>query len=407
MTPTIVLRGRRAPLLSGALAAGLALAAVPATAQVVISSQTRTTGVSVNQDVLDALGPPRSAQIIDPNTTTRSRGPTRAGDVPRSRLYGAAALPRSGLVDAPRSALAQTAPVPAMPVRDPQGALHLTPLSQPSGDPQLNQQMPTMTAAPTMPAPTQPRSGLAPSVASAAPSYVPPSPAPRSAGRSPQASPPPAVPALDPVPLPRTPPQVAVSTPSTPVAPPPPRPAPLTSTDSGPPIQNVPSPPPSAPITPGPMPTPMASAPPPAAPMPMPAAAPPAPAPTPAPRPMASAPPGSPLPAPVQTAAAGALSRVLFTNGSADLDETARRELAQLAGRLGRDGESRIQLLAYADGSAENESQARRLSLSRALAVRSYLIEQGIRSTRVNVQALGIKSAGGPADRVDAMAATP
>jgi outer membrane protein OmpA-like peptidoglycan-associated protein len=112
--------------------------------------------------------------------------------------------------------------------------------------------------------------------------------------------------------------------------------------------------------------------------------------------------------APVQTAAAaGALSRVLFTAGSADLSDGARRDLSQLADRLGRDAETRIQLLAYAEGTAESESQARRLSLSRALAVRSYLIEQGIRSTRVNVQALGIKGAGGPADRVDAMAAAP
>ncbi|MEJ0067668.1 MAG: OmpA family protein [Pseudomonadota bacterium] len=70
-------------------------------------------------------------------------------------------------------------------------------------------------------------------------------------------------------------------------------------------------------------------------------------------------------------------------------------------------GDGRIQLLAYADGTPESESQARRLSLSRALAVRSFLIEQGIRSTRVNVQALGIKTAGGPADRVDAMAVGP
>jgi outer membrane protein OmpA-like peptidoglycan-associated protein len=114
-----------------------------------------------------------------------------------------------------------------------------------------------------------------------------------------------------------------------------------------------------------------------------------------------------PAAAPQVAAAAGTLSRVLFAPGSADLSDDGRRELAQLATRLGRDGESRIQLLAYAEGTAENESQARRLSLSRALAVRSYLIEQGIRSTRVNVQALGIKSGGGPADRVDAMAATP
>jgi outer membrane protein OmpA-like peptidoglycan-associated protein len=98
---------------------------------------------------------------------------------------------------------------------------------------------------------------------------------------------------------------------------------------------------------------------------------------------------------------------VLFAPGSADLNDSGRRELSDLAARLGREGETRIQLLAYAEGTPENESQARRLSLSRALAVRSYLIEQGIRSTRVNVQALGIKTGGGPADRVDAMAVAP
>jgi len=105
--------------------------------------------------------------------------------------------------------------------------------------------------------------------------------------------------------------------------------------------------------------------------------------------------------------APGVLSRVLFSNGSADLTDAGRRELAQLADRLGREGDGRIQLLAYADGTPENESQARRLSLSRALAVRSFLIDRGIRSTRVNVQALGIKGAGGPADRVDALAVGP
>jgi outer membrane protein OmpA-like peptidoglycan-associated protein len=108
-----------------------------------------------------------------------------------------------------------------------------------------------------------------------------------------------------------------------------------------------------------------------------------------------------------QVASAGALSRVLFAPGSADLSDDGRQALTQLATRLGREADSRIQLLAYADGNAENESQARRLSLSRALAVRAYLIDQGIRSTRVNVQALGIKSPGGPPDRVDAMAAAP
>jgi outer membrane protein OmpA-like peptidoglycan-associated protein len=41
------------------------------------------------------------------------------------------------------------------------------------------------------------------------------------------------------------------------------------------------------------------------------------------------------------------------------------------------------------------------MSLSRALAVRSYLIKAGVRSTRMDVRALGNNVQGSPADRVD------
>lgn len=56
---------------------------------------------------------------------------------------------------------------------------------------------------------------------------------------------------------------------------------------------------------------------------------------------------------------------------------------------------------AYAAGTAEAASKARRTSLSRALAVRTFLIENGVRSTRIDVRALGNKAEGGPPDRVD------
>jgi len=56
--------------------------------------------------------------------------------------------------------------------------------------------------------------------------------------------------------------------------------------------------------------------------------------------------------------------------------------------------------MAYAGGGGD-ASKARRLSLSRALAVRTYLIEQGIGSTRIDVRALGNAAEGGPPDRVD------
>jgi hypothetical protein len=62
--------------------------------------------------------------------------------------------------------------------------------------------------------------------------------------------------------------------------------------------------------------------------------------------------------------------------------------------------------VAYAAGTPEDPSTARRLSLARALAVRSALIADGVSSTRIYVRALGAQPGGAlagdaPADRVD------
>jgi outer membrane protein OmpA-like peptidoglycan-associated protein len=121
-------------------------------------------------------------------------------------------------------------------------------------------------------------------------------------------------------------------------------------------------------------------------------------------------------PAPAQTAARppaasstaipadDATVRVLFDKDSAKLPDSARDTLLGLVGKLEANPELRLQIEAYAAGTSETASQARRLSLSRALSVRSYLIEQGVRSTRMDVRALGNKSSEppAPADRVDA-----
>jgi outer membrane protein OmpA-like peptidoglycan-associated protein len=93
--------------------------------------------------------------------------------------------------------------------------------------------------------------------------------------------------------------------------------------------------------------------------------------------------------------------RVSFVSGSAELSDEAEQALGALADRMKQDETLRIQLLAYAEGTEDTASRARRLSLSRALAVRSFLIDQGIRSTRMDVRALGSQSEDGPADRVD------
>jgi outer membrane protein OmpA-like peptidoglycan-associated protein len=95
-------------------------------------------------------------------------------------------------------------------------------------------------------------------------------------------------------------------------------------------------------------------------------------------------------------------ARIAFSGEAATLPEPAKGDLKQIAGSLVNDPSLRVQVMAYARGS-DDASKARRLSLSRALAVRSYLIDQGIGSTRIDVRALGNAAEGGPSDRVDLM----
>ena len=97
----------------------------------------------------------------------------------------------------------------------------------------------------------------------------------------------------------------------------------------------------------------------------------------------------------------GQSMQITFAVDEATLPGAAQAALAVIAARLAADDTLRLQLKAYAGGGAKSASHARRLSLSRALAVRSELIEQGVRSTRIDVRALGNKSKNGTSDRVD------
>ena len=97
--------------------------------------------------------------------------------------------------------------------------------------------------------------------------------------------------------------------------------------------------------------------------------------------------------------------RVVFSGSSSRLTGEGEAKLRALVQSVA-ETETRIQLKAFAAGSADRPSTARRLSLSRALAVRSFLIEQGLRSTRIDVRALGVPADDGPADRVDVILLT-
>jgi outer membrane protein OmpA-like peptidoglycan-associated protein len=125
--------------------------------------------------------------------------------------------------------------------------------------------------------------------------------------------------------------------------------------------------------------------------------------------PEAPAPPPTPTvqKAPVQQAALppsmepGQAMRVVFGPKQAKLPESAKNGLLALANEMKGQKNIRLQLMAYAGGPKLSSSLARRLSLSRALSIRSFLIESGVRSTRIDVRALGNKTKEEPVNRVD------
>lgn len=171
------------------------------------------------------------------------------------------------------------------------------------------------------------------------------------------------------------------------IAPPPAAPAPAAPPPPQPTEQASSAPPPPPPVSE----PPAAAAPPPPA---MPAAETPAPPAPPAATEQASAPPAA-------EPAGDGPAQVLFNSDDTKLSADGQTVLGGVISKLNADESQRVQLMAYAAGDDLTSSKARRISLSRALSVRSYLIENGIRSTRIDVRALGDKAENDPKNRVD------
>jgi outer membrane protein OmpA-like peptidoglycan-associated protein len=120
-------------------------------------------------------------------------------------------------------------------------------------------------------------------------------------------------------------------------------------------------------------------------------------------------PPGTqpPPPPPVSdkatTAAAPTTSglRLTFASGASDLSPESSASIKQLTQDAPKGDETTFNVLAYAPGKPDDPSTARRVSLSRAMAVRSALVADGVPSARIFVRALGEQYGDGPPDRVD------
>jgi outer membrane protein OmpA-like peptidoglycan-associated protein len=95
-----------------------------------------------------------------------------------------------------------------------------------------------------------------------------------------------------------------------------------------------------------------------------------------------------------------ALVRVVFDLDASSVKQTAREELVTFAEDFQRRS-GRLELRGYAGPPYDTSSNARRLALKRALAVRRVLISNGVKAERIHVRALGGTSDSGPQDRVD------
>jgi outer membrane protein OmpA-like peptidoglycan-associated protein len=118
-------------------------------------------------------------------------------------------------------------------------------------------------------------------------------------------------------------------------------------------------------------------------------------------------------PPPVKTAPAGPAtgnesltkrSVILFAKDAPDPAKQALGALKFLAGDLNAamsTPNARVELQAFGGAKGDKGSDARRLSLKRALAIRQVLIEDGVSADRIDVRAMGGVEDTGPTDRVD------
>lgn len=352
--------------------------------------------VTVDQSVLDSLGPERSTPQLSapsnpwlnpaPPPQQQMQAPAPAGKSAVNLKRPSGKAPRKAVAAKKKKAPAETASVPTITA------------TQPAAEPVPATPAAETKAAATPPAPVETPAKPAPKAAAATKTgrdAVKPNPPPPEVKAAASGAP-------EPAPVPALPSSLA-STPAP--SSPPPAPAassaPAPSAATPPALPAAPAPSKQASATPPAQPAPSAGAPTPVTPL---ATAPTAP------------PPGPAIPAAptTQTATARAPSvplgdgtRIAFTGEETELNDSGKQALAGVVQKLQAQPTMRVQLLAYASGTPDQASKARRTSLSRALAVRTYLLAQGVQSTRIDVRALGNTTDEPPLDRVDAIYAKP
>ncbi|MBP2227002.1 outer membrane protein OmpA-like peptidoglycan-associated protein [Azospirillum agricola] len=105
---------------------------------------------------------------------------------------------------------------------------------------------------------------------------------------------------------------------------------------------------------------------------------------------------------PAASATPSAVLSLVFDGAATNLPDAADETVDRIVQRLRASDTARLQLRSYATGTSETAREARQLSLARALSLRERLTAFGVRSSRIDVRALGIDTgSGGTPDRID------
>ena len=91
---------------------------------------------------------------------------------------------------------------------------------------------------------------------------------------------------------------------------------------------------------------------------------------------------------------------VSFGKDKTDLTDDAKSDLTDVADKV-KQSQGSVRIVAYAGGTPEQSSVAKRISLSRALQIRAFLITKGVNQLNINVQALGREVPSGDSERAD------
>lgn len=97
----------------------------------------------------------------------------------------------------------------------------------------------------------------------------------------------------------------------------------------------------------------------------------------------------------------GGVLTLNFSPAANVISDAAKQEIASLSNEVKANNRKRIQIKSYASSVEDRKGTARRISLQRAIAIRSIFVQNGVDGVRINVQAMGIPEDQENQDRAD------